>query len=144
MYNISNSVYTVQLLQFTFTRSIAICRILVTFKDRIKISHIGLLFAVGYLKPLHNLFYIFYVYLSIILIAVAQRSVPQGERQGIEPGTFSIEAGELAKPQPKLAICHTIGHRAQMFKLFRSPRIDSKESIPPAHVAWRAGTTTFF
>jgi hypothetical protein len=26
-------------------------------------------------------------------------------------------------------------------KLLRSPRINSKESIPPAYVAWQAGTT---
>ncbi len=31
---------------------------------------------------------------------------------------------------------------ALIFKLLRSPRIDSKESIPSAYVAWRAGTTT--
>jgi hypothetical protein len=30
------------------------------------------------------------------------------------------------------------------FKLKRSPRIDSREPIPPAYVAWRAGTTTLF
>ncbi len=29
-----------------------------------------------------------------------------------------------------------------IFKLFRSAVIDSKESIPPAYVAWRAATTT--
>jgi hypothetical protein len=34
--------------------------------------------------------------------------------------------------------------RARIFKLLRSPRIDSEESIPPAFVAWRAGTTTLF
>jgi hypothetical protein len=27
---------------------------------------------------------------------------------------------------------------------FKEPGIDSKESIPPAYVAWRAGTTTLF
>ncbi len=32
----------------------------------------------------------------------------------------------------------------RIFKLLRSPWIDSKESIPPAYVAWRAGTTTLF
>jgi hypothetical protein len=31
--------------------------------------------------------------------------------------------------------------RARICKCFRSPGIDSKESIPPAYVAWRAGTT---
>jgi hypothetical protein len=34
--------------------------------------------------------------------------------------------------------------RAGILKLLRSPGIDSKESIPPAFVAWRAGTTTLF
>jgi hypothetical protein len=34
--------------------------------------------------------------------------------------------------------------RARILKLLRSPRIDSKESIPPAFAAWRAGTTTRF
>jgi hypothetical protein len=33
---------------------------------------------------------------------------------------------------------------ARIFKIFRSPRINFKESIPPAYVAWRAGTTTQF
>jgi hypothetical protein len=35
-------------------------------------------------------------------------------------------------------------NRAGIFKLLRSPGIDSKESIPPGYVAWRAGTTTLF
>ncbi len=35
-------------------------------------------------------------------------------------------------------------YRARIFKLKRSPRIDSKELIPPVCVAWRAGTTTLF
>jgi hypothetical protein len=33
---------------------------------------------------------------------------------------------------------------ARIFKLLRSPRIDSKKPIPPSGVAWRAGTTTLF
>jgi hypothetical protein len=35
-------------------------------------------------------------------------------------------------------------NRARIFKLLRNPKIDSKDSIPPACVAWRAGTTTLF
>ena len=31
-----------------------------------------------------------------------------------------------------------------IFKLFRSSEIDSKESIPPTCVAWRAGAKTLF
>ena len=38
----------------------------------------------------------------------------------------------------------SVGIRARIFKLLRSPRIDSKDYIPPAYVAWRAGTTTLF
>ncbi len=34
--------------------------------------------------------------------------------------------------------------RARIFKLLRSPESDIKESIPPASVAWRAGTITLF
>jgi hypothetical protein len=34
--------------------------------------------------------------------------------------------------------------RARMCKLLRNPGIDSKESIPPAYVTWRAFTTTLF
>jgi hypothetical protein len=33
---------------------------------------------------------------------------------------------------------------ARIFKLLRSPGTDSKESIPPAYVAWQADTTTLF
>ncbi len=33
---------------------------------------------------------------------------------------------------------------ALISKHVRSPGIDSKESIPPAYVAWRAGATTLF
>ncbi len=36
------------------------------------------------------------------------------------------------------------GLRAQILKLLRSPGIDSKESIPPAFVSLRAGTTALF
>ncbi len=35
-------------------------------------------------------------------------------------------------------------YRAKFFLFLRSLRIDSKESIPPACVAWRAGTTALF
>jgi hypothetical protein len=37
-----------------------------------------------------------------------------------------------------------IGNQTPNFLTFKSPRIDSKESILPAYVAWRAGTTTLF
>ncbi len=34
--------------------------------------------------------------------------------------------------------------RGGIFKLLWRPGIDSMESIPPAYVAWRTGTTTLF
>jgi hypothetical protein len=34
--------------------------------------------------------------------------------------------------------------RARIFKRLWSPGIDSKASIPPSYVAWRAGTITLF
>ncbi len=36
---------------------------------------------------------------------------------------------------------HAHGNRARICKRLWSPGIDSEESIPPAYVAWRAGTT---
>ncbi len=38
----------------------------------------------------------------------------------------------------------TKASRAGIISLLWSPGIDSRESIPPAYVAWRAGTTTLF
>ncbi len=35
-------------------------------------------------------------------------------------------------------------YRARSFKCLWGPGIDSKEWIPPAYVAWRAGTKTLF
>jgi hypothetical protein len=35
-------------------------------------------------------------------------------------------------------------YRAGIFKHLWNPRIDSKESISPADVAWQAGTTALF
>ncbi len=33
---------------------------------------------------------------------------------------------------------------SRIFRLLRSPRIDSKDSIPQAYLAWRAVRTTLF
>ncbi len=40
--------------------------------------------------------------------------------------------------------CTRCGTRARIFKRLWSPGIDSKEWIPPAYVAWRAGMITLF
>ncbi len=39
---------------------------------------------------------------------------------------------------------NAVTSRARIFKRLRSPGIDSKEWIPPAYVAWRAGTINLF
>ncbi len=51
--------------------------------------------------------------------------------QGVDSASLRSLAGWYDKKSPN-------------FKLSRSPRIDSKESIPPAYVARRAGTATLF
>jgi hypothetical protein len=38
----------------------------------------------------------------------------------------------------------TVANRTRIFKHLWSPGTDSKEWIPPAYVAWRAGTITLF
>jgi hypothetical protein len=40
--------------------------------------------------------------------------------------------------------CDGQSRKARIFKLLTNPGIDSKESIPPAYVAWRAGTISLF
>jgi hypothetical protein len=55
-------------------------------------------------------------------------------------------------PTPGPALTHTVGigrmfifnSRARIFKRLWRPGIASKEWIPPAYVAWRAGTITLF
>ncbi len=42
------------------------------------------------------------------------------------------------------SILYLFESRGGIFKLLRSPVIDSKESIPPVYVGWRAGTTFLF
>jgi hypothetical protein len=44
--------------------------------------------------------------------------------------------------RPSSQTTGTTVNRARIFKLLRSPRIDSKEPMPPGCVAWRADTTT--
>jgi hypothetical protein len=53
----------------------------------------------------------------------------------------------MAELSTSLAPPHHLGNlqiRDDIFKLLRRPGFDSKESIPLAYVAWRAGTTMLF
>ncbi len=52
------------------------------------------------------------------------------------PGIHSLPCAPVRQPY--------LLYRDRIFKLLRSPGIDSKVSIPPAYVAWWAGTTTLF
>ncbi len=61
---------------------------------------------------------------------------------GARRSTLSSAACFSTSCPESSASCSPKRIRTRIFKLYRSPRIDSKESIPPAHVAWRAGTTT--
>ncbi len=51
---------------------------------------------------------------------------------------------ETTKQINRLSHVQTYIYRARIFKRLWSPGIDSKEWIPPAYVAWRAGTITLF
>ncbi len=42
---------------------------------------------------------------------------------------------------PEINTKESIGTRARICKRLWRPGIDSEDSIPPAYVAWRAGTT---
>jgi hypothetical protein len=46
---------------------------------------------------------------------------------------------KLKRQSPPPSVSHQ--NRAHICKCFRRPGIDSEDSIPPAHVAWRAVTT---
>ncbi len=48
---------------------------------------------------------------------------------------------ESGRRFPPPAVSVVVENISEPEKLLRTPRIDSKESIPPAYVAWRAGTT---
>ncbi len=52
-----------------------------------------------------------------------------------------MEWGQVYTPRPRRHAFARV-NKDGILKLFRSLRIDTKESITPAHVAWRAGTTT--
>ena len=49
--------------------------------------------------------------------------------------------GKSMAPASVIVPCKT---RDGIFKLLKSPGIDSKKSIPPAYVAWRVGKITLF
>jgi hypothetical protein len=61
---------------------------------------------------------------------------------------FSMECYLTATSNPRLSLRQVDAGerltRARTFKCLWGPGIDSKESIPPAYLAWRAGTITLF
>jgi hypothetical protein len=52
--------------------------------------------------------------------------------------------GELTPFPNRHPLTHAAVSEARIFKRLWSPGIDSKETIPPAYVAWRAGTINLF
>jgi hypothetical protein len=66
---------------------------------------------------------------------------------GLDPGVQAEHLPRQPGGHGGVHLHHTHrkrGFRARIFKLFRSPRISSKESTTPAYVAWQGGTTTLF
>jgi len=58
----------------------------------------------------------------------------------ISPPEVRINKTVTAGSGKGVTVRYTL-YRARICKRLRSPGIDSKESIPPAYVAWRAGTS---
>jgi|LakMenEpi03Aug12_release.lakeMendotaPanAssembly.Ray.scaffolds.fasta_scaffold2698716_1 hypothetical protein len=70
-------------------------------------------------------------------------SVPQAggaEESKMADTTPLLQNGSAQVRGAPMVFCS----RDCIFKLLRSPGIDSKESTPPAYVAWRAGTIILF
>jgi hypothetical protein len=55
-----------------------------------------------------------------------------------------VDAGLMREDELKVSSHLSLLPRARIFKRLWSPGIDSKALIPPAYVAWRAGTITLF
>jgi hypothetical protein len=60
-----------------------------------------------------------------------ERKESEREKESCQYGCFIYRANSNAKEKSWVRIC----------KRYRSPLIDSKESIPPAYAAWQAGTS---
>ncbi len=70
-----------------------------------------------------------------------------GIKDRVQLGTNQEEKQRLWGEKGKMKTEYRRGQgkkREGIFKLLRNLGIDSKESNPPAYVAWRAGTTTLF
>jgi hypothetical protein len=69
--------------------------------------------------------------------------VERGYNGGLEVVLGEVSVEHVAE-RDGLGFLHLQADRARIFKLLGSQGIDSKESIPPVYVAWRAGTTTLY
>jgi hypothetical protein len=73
---------------------------------------------------------------------------PRNRFQGMNSATLCSLAGRYDNPIPPRCLAPIdslkIPAGAGIFKPLWSPGIDAKASIPPAYVAWRAGTLTLF
>ncbi len=56
--------------------------------------------------------------------------------------SFTVSLSSEANDSMSYGSAGLPGLKQCFLKILRTPLIDSKESIPPAFVAWRAGTTT--
>ncbi len=76
--------------------------------------------------------------------------LPQATRINKDDRAYVAVVGNCFTPTPPPPpITYMAAQRepvavARIFKLLRSPGIDSKESIPPAYVAWWSGTITLY
>jgi hypothetical protein len=72
---------------------------------------------------------------TILLLYPTNVNVSAKDVTGILRPLYDMSPGQCGP------VSTTIPFLSRIYKRLRSPGIDFKESIPPAYVAWRAGTT---
>jgi hypothetical protein len=70
-------------------------------------------------------------------------SISPGQEYSRLPNKIS-KCSDVATKSPLLWLVFSTNPEPDFFKTFKEPMNRSKKSIPPAYVAWRAGTITLF
>jgi hypothetical protein len=132
------------LLEFFWKNTVTRRRIKISITVKAVLFYFGSDRRVNKLKEDHTL-------ISSLLCLVnnnrqdAARHREREERLWEEKGEIRAKATSTCGAFLKLSCYETDPkYRDGIFKLLISPGINFKKSIPPAYVAWRAGTTTLF
>ncbi len=141
----SDTVYSIFLFKWNIlTLGLKLFHILYTFSIGIwaKYSSVRLLCLLRHSFIEHNLTDSLCIFKSPVPFSFSKSEYVYGFRSVSKKDKF-IEAASNVNSFSLFKEVGTIQGKlwARICKFLRSPRIDSKESIPPAYVAWRAGTS---